>query len=249
MAWTVEDCALMLDAVAGHDPGDPASVAETYPSFSTGLSGDIAGLHIGVARHFFETDMDCDPETRQAIEDGLRVLERLGAKLTPVTLPAYQDWDACSRIIIYAEAYAIHERDLMARPQAYAAITRARLFSGQIVTGADYVQALRWRAELCRLYARAMEGFDALVTGCTLTPAPRLDTLFDPPYFTWRYRTVMAPFNLVGAPALSICAGFNSQHLPLSLQIAGRPFDDAMVLKIGHAFEQATPWRQARPAL
>jgi aspartyl-tRNA(Asn)/glutamyl-tRNA(Gln) amidotransferase subunit A len=113
MAWTVEDCALLMDAIAGHDPGDPASAEWTYPRLSASVGGDIAGVRIGVARDFFETDMECDPETRQAIEDGLRVLEELGAKLTPVTLPAYQDWDACSRIIIYAEAYAIHERDLL----------------------------------------------------------------------------------------------------------------------------------------
>lgn len=238
MAWTSEDCALLLDAVADH--AEPTH---------QGLGGEIAGARIGVIRRFFETDMECDPEAYRAIEDGLRALEGLGATLVPVTVPAYQDWDACSRIIIYAEAYAIHERDLLARPQAYAAITRARLFSGQVVSGAEYVQALRWRRELCRAYARAMDGLDALITASTLTPAPRLDTLFEPPYFTWRYRTAMAPFNLAGAPALSLCAGFTSGHLPLSLQIAGRPFDDRRVLGIGHAFERATPWRDLRPVL
>ena len=237
MAWTVEDCALMLDALVDR------------PSYAKALGRDIAGARIGVVRHFFESDIECDTEVREAIEEGLRVLERLGARLIPITLPAFADWDTCSRILIYAEAYAIHERDLMRRPHDYAAVTRARLFSGQVVSAADYLQAARWRGALCRDYAQAMDGLDALVTGNTMTPAPRLDTLFDPPYFTWRYRMAMAPFNLTGAPALSVCAGFSSDGLPLSLQFAGRPFDDAAVLAIGHAFEQATPWRDRRPVL
>lgn len=237
MAWTVEDCAMMMDALVASG------------SFASGLGRGIAGARIGVVRHFFEADIECDPEVRLAIEEGLRVLEGLGAKLIPVAVPAFADWDSCSRVIIYAEAYAIHERDLMTRPQDYAAITRARLFAGQVISAADYVQATRWRRALCRAYAQVMDGLDALVTGNTMTPAPRLDTLTGPPYFTWRYRMAMAPFNLTGAPALSVCAGFSSEGLPLSLQFAGRPFDDATVLNIGHAFERATPWRRRRPML
>ena len=237
MAWTAEDCALMLDALVNGG------------SYARALGRDIAGARVGVVRHFFETDIECDPEVRAAIETALSVLERLGARLIPVTLPAFADWDVCSRILIYAEAYAIHERDLMTRPEDYAAITRARLFSGQVVSAADYLQAQRWRNALCRDYAQAMDGLDALVTGNTMTPAPRLESLTDPPYFTWRYRMAMAPFNLTGAPALSVCAGFSSDGLPLSLQFAGRPYDDAAVLAIGHAFERATPWRDRRPVL
>jgi len=184
-----------------------------------------------------------------AIEAALKVLRKLGAKLVPLTLPPHQDWDACCRIILYAEAYAIHERDLAERPERYAAITRARLFSGQVVSAAGYVQALRWRRELCLRYAEAMDGLDAVVTGCTLNPAPPIDDMSKPPFFSPKGRLVMAPFSLTGAPALSVCSGFSSDDLPLSLQIAGAPFADATVLRIGHAYEQATPWRERRPAL
>jgi aspartyl-tRNA(Asn)/glutamyl-tRNA(Gln) amidotransferase subunit A len=249
MAWTVEDCALMLDAIAGPDPADLASADRAPRSVRRGLKSGIAGMRIGVVRHFFERDIEAHPQTAAAIETALKVLRKLGAKLVPLTLPPHQDWDACCRIILYAEAYAIHERDLAERPEKYAAITRARLFSGQVVTGADYVQALRWRRELCLRYAEAMEGLDAVVTGCTLNPAPPIDDMAKPPFFSPKGRLVMAPFSITGAPALSVCSGFSSDGMPLSLQIAGAPFADATVLRIGHAYEQATPWRERRPAL
>jgi aspartyl-tRNA(Asn)/glutamyl-tRNA(Gln) amidotransferase subunit A len=249
MAWTVEDCALMLDAIAGPDPADLAVADRAHGSVRRGLKGGVAGMRIGVIRHFFERDIQADPQTAAAIETALKVLRKLGAKLIPLTLPPHQDWDACCRIILYAEAYAIHERDLAERPEKYAAITRARLFSGQVVTGADYVQALRWRRALCLRYAEAMDGLDAVVTGCTLNPAPLIDDMAKPPFFSPKGRLVMAPFSLTGAPALSVCSGFSTDGLPLSLQIAGAPFADATVLRIGHAYEQATPWREKRPAL
>src|SRR5882724_5440875 len=207
MAWTVADCALLLDAVAGHDPADPASAPRRYKSVRSGLAGGIAGMRIGVIRHFFERDIEADPQTLAAIEAALKVLRKLGAKLVPVTLAPHRDWDACCRIILYAEAYAIHERDLAERPGHYAAITRARLFSGQIVSAADYVQALRWRRALCRSYAEALDGLDAVVTGGTLNPAPLIDVMAKPPFFSPKGRLVMAPFSLAGAPALSVCSG------------------------------------------
>jgi aspartyl-tRNA(Asn)/glutamyl-tRNA(Gln) amidotransferase subunit A len=249
MAWTVADCALMLDTIAGPDPADPASAARPYKSVRRGLAGGIAGMRIGIIRHFFERDIEAEPQTVAAIDAALKMLRKLGARLVPVTLPPHRDWDACCRVILYAEAYAIHERDLAERPEKYAAITRARLFSGQIVSAADYVQALRWRRALCRNYAAALDGLDAVVTGGTLNPAPLIDDMAKPPFFSPKGRLVMAPFSLTGAPALSLCSGFSSDGLPLSLQIAGMPFADATVLRIGHAYEQATPWREKRPAL
>jgi aspartyl-tRNA(Asn)/glutamyl-tRNA(Gln) amidotransferase subunit A len=249
MAWTVEDCALLLDAVAGHDEADPGSADRPYRAARGALRGGIAGMRIGVIRHFYERDLDCDGEAHDAIEAALKALRRLGAKLVTVTLPPQEEWDACCRAILYAEAYAIHERDLAERPEQYAAITRARLFAGASLSAADYIQATRWRRSLRRRYAAAMDGFDALVTASALAPAPLLEELAKPPYFSLRGRLIAAPFNLVGAPALSLCAGYAKSGLPLSLQIAGAPFTDATVLRIGHAYEKATRWREQRPQL
>ncbi len=249
MAWTVEDCALVMDAIAGHDPADPASVKRPAQHFARSLKQGIAGMRIGVVRHFHEKDMEATPETSQAIEAALRVLKKLGAKLVEVTLPPLADWDACCRIILQAEAFAVHEQDLKTRPQDYAKITRERLISGAMLRAVDYIQALRRRSQLATIYANAMGKLDALVTGCSGTPAPRIADMLKLPSVSVRGRLIMSPFNVTGAPALSVCCGYSKDGLPLSLQIAGLPFEDATVLRVGHAYETATDWRSVRPAL
>jgi aspartyl-tRNA(Asn)/glutamyl-tRNA(Gln) amidotransferase subunit A len=249
MAWTVEDCALTMNAIAGPDGADPAAAATRIASFTRGLSGGVEGMRIGVVRHFHERDVEGEPEAVAAIDDALKVLRRLGAKLVTVRLPPHGDWDACVRVLLYAEALSIHERDLDARPELYAEITRTRLAAARAIGGADVIHAQRWRRQLCDAYMAATEGLDALVSACSLSAAPPLEAMSGPPYFSTRGKLVMTPFSLTGAPALSVCAGFTASGLPLSIQIAGRPFDDAKVLRVGHAYERATPWRGRRPAL
>jgi aspartyl-tRNA(Asn)/glutamyl-tRNA(Gln) amidotransferase subunit A len=249
MAWTVEDCALTMNAIAGPDGADPAAAATRIASFTRGLGGGVEGMRIGVVRHFHERDVEGEPEAVAAIDDALKVLRRLGAKLVTVRLPPHGDWDACVRVLLYAEALSIHERDLDARPELYAEITRTRLAAARAIGGADVIHAQRWRRQLCDAYMAATEGLDALVSACSLSAAPPLEAMSGPPYFSTRGKLVMTPFSLTGAPALSVCAGFTASGLPLSIQIAGRPFDDAKVLRVGHAYERATPWRGRRPAL
>ena len=249
MAWTVEDCALTMNAIAGPDGADPAAAATRIASFTRGLGGGVEGMRIGVVRHFHERDVEGEPEAVAAIDDALKVLRRLGAKLVTVRLPPHGDWDACVRVLLYAEALSIHERDLDARPELYAEITRTRLAAARAIGGADVIHAQRWRRQLCDAYMAATEGLDALVSACSLSAAPPLEAMSGPPYFSTRGKLVMTPFSLTGAPALSVCAGFTALGLPLSIQIAGRPFDDAKVLRVGHAYERATPWRGRRPAL
>lgn len=249
MCRSVEDCAMVLDAVAGHDPLDPDSIDRRYHRTRAQLRKGIAGMRIGVACDLQTRNPDLDPETHKAIGAALEILKGLGAKLVAVELPKLEDWDACCLIILYGEAYAIHERDLKERPDQYAMITRARLLTGEKLTAADYIQALRLRREVRRRYASAMLGLDAIVTASTMAPAPPVDDLIGPPYFRARDRLEGALFNLVGAPALSVCCGFSIDGLPLSLQIAGIPFADATVLRIGHTYEQATPWHERRPVL
>jgi aspartyl-tRNA(Asn)/glutamyl-tRNA(Gln) amidotransferase subunit A len=249
MGWTVEDCALVMDAIAGHDPADPASATRKPPRFARALKDGIKGMRIGVIRHFYEKDMEATPEAHGAIEAALKVLQQCGAKLVEVNLPPLADWDATCRIILQAEAYAIHERDLKRRPQDYARITRERLVSGAMLRAVDYIQALRRRAQLAAIYAEATAKLDALVTGCSGTPAPRIDEMLKLPSVSVRGKLIMTPFNVTGAPALSICCGYSKEGLPLSIQIAAQPFEDATVLRVGHAYESATEWRSIRPRL
>lgn len=249
LAWTTEDCALTMDAIAGPDGEDPACAPGPIRNFAGGIGRGIAGMRIGVIRHFYERDVEGDRDAVAAIEAALKILKRLGAKLVTIKLPPHADWDACCRVLLYAEAHAIHERDLAERPHAYAEITRIRLMAGATISGADVIHALRWRRQLCHAYGKALGEVDAVVTACALGAAPRLDDLTGPPYLAPRGKLIMTPFSLTGAPALSVCAGFNAAGLPLSLQIAGRPFEDANVLRVGHAYEKATPWRERRPVL
>jgi len=248
LAWTVEDCALAMDVIAGPDGEDPAEApAPLAGGFARGLGRGIQGMRIGVVRHFHERDVEGDTVAIAAIEDSLKVLRRLGARIVDVKLAPHADWDACVRVLLYAEAYAIHERDLAEHPELYAEITRTRLRAGAAIGGADVVHAMRWRRQLCDQYMRATEGLDAVVCAAALGPAPRIDDITGRPYFGTRGKLVMAPFSLTGAPSLVVCAGFTPDGLPLGIQVAGRPFDDAKVLRVGHAYERATPWRERRP--
>jgi aspartyl-tRNA(Asn)/glutamyl-tRNA(Gln) amidotransferase subunit A len=249
MGWTVEDCALVMDAIAGHDPADPASAQRPVPRFHRALKDGIQGMRIGVVRHFYEKDMDAEPEARAAIEAALKVLKKGGAKLVDISLPPLAEWDACCRIILQCEAFAIHEQDLKTRPQDYARITRERLVAGAMLRAVDYIQALRRREQLCRIYKDTMSKLDALVTGCSGSPAPLIDDMVKLPASAIRGKLIMSPFNVTGAPALSVCCGYSKDGLPLSLQIAAEPFEDATVLRIGHAYESMTDWRSIRPKL
>lgn len=246
MAWTSRDCALILDAIAGHDPADPASAAVPRRAYTQALRGGIAGMRIGVIRHFHERDVTGDPRAVAALDAALAVLRRLGAKIVTLKLPPFADWDACARIIIQAEALAVHRRDLERRPGAYARVTATRLLAGVGLEAVDYVDAQRRRRQLSRAYAVALQDLDAVVTCTSLALAPDMVDAMKPPYFGSRGPLLTPPFSLIGVPALSVCMGF-ADGLPFGMQIAGRAFDDATVLRIGHAYEAATPWRDERP--
>jgi aspartyl-tRNA(Asn)/glutamyl-tRNA(Gln) amidotransferase subunit A len=184
---------------------------------------------------------------RDAIEAALEVMGGLGATVTEVTLPDGMDFHACGRAILLAEAYAIHRRDLLATPERYGALTRDRMRLGAFIGADDYIRAQRVRALLTRQTLAAMAAVDLLVTANQYGPAERFDATETFPYFDKPSLTI--PFNLTGQPALTLCCGFDGDGLPLGLQIVGRPFDEATVLRLGHAYEQATSWRARRPPL
>jgi len=147
--------------------------------------------------------------------------------------------NATAYLIARSEGFAIHEKALRERPQDYGALARDRLTIGAYVRASDMVQAMRRRQMLVEATTAAMGGVDAILLPTAPDPAPRLADLA--PYFGNQRPTYMRPFNLTGQPALSVCNGFDNAGLPLSLQIVGRCFDEAMVLRIGHAYERANP--------
>ncbi len=245
MAWRAEDAALMLEVIAGHDPTDPASADVPTEAYASALREDLSGLRVGVVRHFYEHDHEATGEVRQAIDAALAAMESLGAEVEEVRLSPLDDYYACCMVVLLAEAFCVHADDLRRRAGDYGEIGRQRIMMGAFVTAADYVEATRLRRALRREVDEALARVDVLVTATTFAPAPRLDeipklSLFRSPYLT-------APFNVSGHPAVAVRCGFSAEGLPLSLQIAGRMFDEATVLAVAHAYERATPWAGRRP--
>ena len=247
MAWTVEDCAIMLQGMAGHDPADPASVDIPVPDFRAAFSDRLDGLRIGVVRHWTNGDAKAIDAMNAALDDAVAVLAGLGARVTDARLPNVWDFTAVSMIITTAEAYAVHQADLRRRPEAFNEMTRVRFGMGALLDPADYIEAQRRRRELVAAYTDVMTDVDVLVSGALLNTASRFDDVGRLYYLAAPMPTT--PFNVTGAPALSVCCGFAPDGLPLAIQIGGRPFEEATVLRAGHAYEQATPWRHRRPML
>jgi aspartyl-tRNA(Asn)/glutamyl-tRNA(Gln) amidotransferase subunit A len=247
MAWTAEDCAILLQAMAGHDPADPGSANRPIPDYRKALTGDVKGMRIGLIRHFYTRDNEANTATRQAIETAAKKLEEMGASLREITVAPLEEWTACGMIIMLAEAYAIHEDNLRRRFTDFGEIFRGRMAVAGMITGADYIQALRRRRELVDEFDRAMAGLDILMTAASPSEAPRIDAvgkfaIFERPLLTM-------PFNVTGSPAMSVCCGYTESGLPLAFQITGKRFDDATVLRLADAYERATPWRDRRPKL
>lgn len=247
LAWTVEDCALLLQAMAGHDPEDPSSADRAVPDVISGLGAGVRGLRIGIIRHFHETDLPTSPAVRAGVDHLADVLRREGATVRDVTLPPLADFHATGVLILMVEAHAVHEPWIRTRFHEYGEILRERLALAAIPSAADFVQAQRRRRELCIAVTAAMRDFDLLVTAAQPSEAPPIDSIGK--FASLEAPGLTIPFNLTGQPALAVCTGFGEGGLPVGAQIIGRPFEDALVLRAGHAFERATEWRRRRPAL
>lgn len=247
LAWTVEDCAMLLDAMAGHDPADPASASRPTPGFQSGLDAGVRGLRIGVVREWHERDHRVSDTTIAAIDAAADVFRGLGAQVRDVALPPLEDFNACGFVILVTEAYSLHEHWMRTSFNDYGELLRDRMALGALVSGADYMQAVRFRRELCRSVAEAMADVDLLLTASAAGEAPPIDQV--PKWGNFIRPSLTMPFNVTGQPALSVCSGYGEGGLPLSIQLAGRPFEDAAVLAAGHAYEGATPWRATRPAI
>lgn len=246
LTWTVEDCAIVLNVIAGHDSRDPASARRPVLDYRAALTGDIRGLRIGVVRHFWEEDIKTDPEACAAMDAALDVMRGLGASVETVRMRPCQSYTDIKVVIAGTEIFSVHQRDLIARAHDFGANFLVQTLAGCLFQSVDYVQAQRER----RIVLQEMEGiyanYDVLVTTSS-SPAPRLDH-----YSTlnaWVKPNVQAVFSVTGGPALAICNGYTASGLPLSMQIAGRPFDEGTVLRVADAYEKATPWRKRRPQL
>jgi aspartyl-tRNA(Asn)/glutamyl-tRNA(Gln) amidotransferase subunit A len=246
LAWTCEDLALLMDVVAGHDPEDPASANVKKPNFATALTGEAKGLVIGVPWQWLEDELPLSAPTRANFDAALDVFKDMGAEIRDVSLPRIKAFEDSKKTIAMVELFSIHAQDLRTRPELFGASLRYRIIAGGLIRGEDYVLAMRARTDLARAMQIALADIDVLMLP-TAEPAGKLEPTHPSSLFTKSSFTT--PFNVGGNPALSVCSGFTEDGLPFSLQIVGKLFDDANVLRIGDAYEKATPWRERRPTL
>jgi aspartyl-tRNA(Asn)/glutamyl-tRNA(Gln) amidotransferase subunit A len=245
LAWTSQDVAILLSIVAGHDPADPGSADVPEKDYTAGLDGGIAGLVVGVPWRWLEEEAPLTAETRSGFDAALGVFRDLGAEIRAVEPPPMQLFNDAKKVIAMAELYSIHEQDLKTRPELFGDSLRYRIIAGGLIRAEDYVQAMRVRRDLAITMQQLFTTIDLMLLP-TGEPAGKLEPLPHSSLFTGPSLTT--PFNVGGNPALSVCSGFAANGMPQSLQIAGRLFEDAVVLRAGHAYEMVTPWRDRRPA-
>jgi aspartyl-tRNA(Asn)/glutamyl-tRNA(Gln) amidotransferase subunit A len=247
MAWTAEDCALMLTAMAGGSAGDATASAMAVPQYADGIGDGLDGLTIGVARHFFEDDNPVDADVSRGIAVALEALRDRGARVVDIRLSPMQDYSATGQVILLAEAFAIHQAHLKHRYDEFSRSLRDRVVPGAFVTGPDYVQAQRRRQELIDELGAAFERVDLLFTATMPTTAPVLEEVDS--LYVFQRPLLTLPFDVTGSPALAVCCGFAGTGLPISVQVVGRAFDEATVLRAGHAIEVGTGSRSRRPSM
>jgi len=247
MAWTAEDCALLLQGMAGHDPEDPASVDRPVADFTAELGKVVKGLRIGVVRHFYETDHRASDATRAGIEGALDFFRREGAEVRDITLSPAADYHAVGYLLMVTEAYALHAPWLRERFTDYGELFRDRVALAATVSGPDIVQAMRRRRVLCLEMAAAMENLDILVSASQAGEAPRIADV--PKWANMEKPSFTMPFNVTGFPAISICTGYGEGGLPVAVQLAGKPFGEPTLFRAAHAYEAAMPWRKRRPSM
>jgi aspartyl-tRNA(Asn)/glutamyl-tRNA(Gln) amidotransferase subunit A len=248
MARSVEDCALLLQAIAGYDPKDPAAANVPVPDFRAGLKNGIKGLRVGVPRaRWFDENRGTDPQTETVFNEALKVLENLGAVIVEIDGLPFSIARKANQTILVAEAYAYHEKTLQNKPEKFGSSVRRRLLEGAFLSAADYITAQRARAELNKQIRANFSRVDVFATPSAPRPPEAFEGM-DPneqnlrPSFT-------NPFNLTGLPAISVPCGFTEGNLPAGLQIVAQPFEESVALRVAYAFEQATDWYKRRPTI
>ncbi|MFK4189022.1 amidase [Streptomyces sparsogenes] len=244
---TVEDAALVLAALAVHDPRDPASLA-TSGDYRPGAGTDLTGLRVGVPRNYYFDQVD--PEVEAAVRRAIDTLESLGARLVEVEIPMTRYIQATQWGLMVPEATAYHERTLRAVPELYQADVRILLEAGELMPTGDYLRAQRSRTLMRQAWARVLDDVDVIAAPTVPVTAVKADQ----DTVTWSDGTVegvsdayvrlSAPANITGVPSLSVPVGNDTAGLPIGMQLLGRPLGEPTLLRMGHAYEQTQPARE-----
>ena len=245
MARSAWDCAAMLEVMAGYDASDPNAARQDVPRYTELLDGNVEGMRIALPiPYFFDHEM-LDPQMRDGVLAAVAQLVGLGAVSSEVDLPYGQEAKDANHVILVAEAYAYHRHDLVGRWADYGAFTRPMLARGAFLSAADLAQAHRFRTMYSRMVAALLADHDVIITPSAPRPAERANELS--PSTRLLVPNYTGHWNLTGLPAVAVPVGFSSAGLPLSMQVVGRPFAEATVLKVADALQRATEWHLAVP--
>ena len=249
---TVSDCAITLAAIAGHDPKDGYTWDIPVPDYLADMSGGVQGLKIGVITERVEGDA-VDPQVRDLVLKAIAQLGELGAVVSDIEIPLIAQSAAISTAVTYGDVSGVHREGIDQRLKEYDYNIQLRLLTGAILPAQAHQKAVRLRHMIRQQILAALDQVDVLVMPTSSIPAstlPEKAGVESKAAFMEMLggrRSFTAPFNLANVPALSINCGFTCEDLPVGLQIAGKPFDESMVFRVAHAYEQATDWHTRRP--
>jgi aspartyl-tRNA(Asn)/glutamyl-tRNA(Gln) amidotransferase subunit A len=266
----VQDSALLLEVIAGHDPADSTSVDRPVPLYSEALTGDVKGVRLGIPKEYFVRGMQ--PEVELAVRTAIRALEKNGAVIEEISLPHTEYAVAVYYIVATAEAssnlarydgmrygHSVHAKDLtdtymISRQEGFGAEVKRRIMLGTYALSAGYYDAYYLKAQRVRTlikqdFDEAFKHCDVIVTPTAPTTAFKLAAKIQDPLQMYLSDIYTISINLAGLPALSLPCGFDQAGMPIGMQIVGKHFDEATILRVGHAYEQATEWSKRKPDL
>jgi aspartyl-tRNA(Asn)/glutamyl-tRNA(Gln) amidotransferase subunit A len=250
LARSAEDCALLLGLMAGSDPDDPTAVAGPLPDYTAAAQASIKGLTIGVPASFYVDDLD--PEVAHALDEVIAIFRSEGAQIVQVDLPDQRQLSAACQLVLAVEAAAFHKRWMIERPQDYGPQVLMRLQNGLAVPAISYLEAMRWRGPALAAHRVAVSGIDAVIAPVAPVAAPTIaesdvGNSPDAEAVIQRLTRFTRPINYLGLPSLAIPSGFTRHGLPVGMQLIGGSFDEAMLLRIGAAFQRAIDFHNRAP--
>ena len=248
MARSVEDCAILLQALAGYDAKDNASASVAVPNFQTGMKDGIKGLRVGVPRkNWFDENLGIDPQTEAVFNQALKVLETLGAQIIDIDGKPFSLARKANQTILVCEAYTYHEETYRETPMKFGSSVRRRMLEGAFLSAADYLTAQRARAVLNDQIRANFTKVNVFAVPGAARPPEAFEAM-DPNEQNMR-PSFTNPFNLTGLPAISVPCGFTDGNLPAGFQIVAPAFEEAACFRVAYAYEQATEWHKKRPVL
>lgn len=270
MTKDVRDCALLLEAISGHDPADSTSVSRPAVRYSESLTGDVKGIRLGVPKEYFTDGLQ--PEVKQSVLDAIDKLQKCGAVVREISLPHTEYAVAVYYIVATAEASSnlarydgmrfghraagedLSETYMITRQEGFGPEVKRRIMLGTYALSAGYYDAYYLKAQQVRTLIRrdfeeAFNLCDAIITPTSPTTAFKMGEKKENPLEMYLSDICTISINLAGVPALSVPCGFDNKGLPVGMQIIGKHFDEPTVLRIAYAYEQQTGWHKARPKL